>query len=170
MVRLLEYSAGAFTVLGTLVLEESNIGEFYITPFFCNESATNIVSNFYIGNISVWALSGRALPGHADSAANTALTTYIETMNAKELVIRFSSTATDLVGKGQVSTSFDYVNWDIVDDITFPALSHFHKVYDDNHLSALANHVTNPCIWPFIKVTMDAQGAGKIGTLQWALK
>jgi hypothetical protein len=170
MIRLFEYNAGTWAVLAELVLKEPSNGEWFMSPFFCNESATNIVSNFYIGNISAWAISGRALPGHADSAANTILTTTFETMDARELVLRFSSTATDLVGKGQVSVSSDNVNWDIVEDITFPALSHFHKMYDDNHPTALANHITNPCIWPFIKVTMDAQGAGKIGTLQWALK
>ena len=169
VVRLMQGWAGVYTILGELVLVEANLGESWLTPFFFNESAT-ILTNFYLGNISVWALEGRALPGHADSAANTVLTAYIETMNARELVLRFSTTAAAFVGKAQVSISSDNVNWDIVEDITLPAFTHYLKGYDDNHYCTLAEHLHNPCIWPFIKVTMDAQGAGKIGTLQWALK
>ena len=168
IIRLIEYFAGAYIVRGEVVLREPSLGEWFACPFFCNESETNIVSNFYIGNISVWALTGRPLPAHAESVANTALDVYIETMSTRSITLRVGVTAGTMIGNTSVYVSVDNATWSLADTIVNGAVAYYFRAYDDDHHST--TKPTNVAAWPFVKITIDAQGAGKIGTIEWALK
>jgi hypothetical protein len=172
IVRLYEIWLGAYTILATLPLTQASIGGIWVCPFFCNESATSIVDNFYLGNISVFKLSNQQMTGVDTEPANTAVVSYIvPTGDARELEVWAHSVGGNLNAHSlTLEVSQDTASWLTVDTLALPAATDFFTHWGETHLATTGSRITNPVIWAYLRITLPALGAGVTGYLKWALK